>query len=355
MPYPTAPSRREATTRILVRSLNWVGDAIMATPTISRLRQFYADAHITVMVRPWVAAIYEHNPDVDALLVVDDSGAGLWKAASRIQQEKFTLGIALPNSLRAALLLKLGGVPVRIGYARGFGRKLLLNRPVVLDPELLKVHQVYYYLGIIAGTCGKPEGAPRLTLNAGELERGEMQRLLGGMGLDRGAPLIGIAPGSINSNAKRWAPERFAALADYLGKTHGAQVLLLGSAKEQDVLERVAALSRPHVHNLAGKVTLGQLIALVERLQALVCNDSGAMHIGAAMGIPTVAVFGPTEWATTYPFSPRAAMVRKEGIDCAPCMLRECPIDHRCMTGVTIEMVAEKLEPLLAAGPAPVR
>lgn len=326
--------------KIFVKGLNWVGDAIIATPTLAQLRRTHPDAEITLMVRPWVAAVYEHNPDINQLWVHDDSASlgAFMKAVEMVRGGKFTIGLALPNSFRSAALLYFGNIPHRIGYKHG-GRGFMLNRAVDIDPDVLTEHQIFYYLGLIQEMCGKPPQPLRLTLNPGELEREEISRLLAQNGLDRGRPLVGIAPGSINSEAKRWPADRFAAVADRIAQEAKSEILLIGSAKESDVLTRVASLCKEPVHNLGGKVSLSQVIALIERLDGIICNDSGAMHLAAALCIPTVAIFGPTEWATTYPFSNVATIVRKEGVKCAPCMLRECPTDHICMDDVTTEMV----------------
>lgn len=339
--------RTDRPLNIFVKGLNWVGDAIISTPTLTHLRHCYPDAKITLMVRPWVAAVYEHNPDINDLWVHDDAASlgAFLKAVNMVRMGRFSIGVALPNSLRSAMLLYAGNIPYRFGFKRG-GRSLLLNRGVAVKDEYLEEHQVFYYLHILEEICGKPSQRAHLVLRPGEVEREEVRRLLAQMGLDRGRPLIGIAPGSINSNAKRWLPERFAALADRLAKETGAEILLLGSGKEKEVLDRVATQCEVVVHNVGGKVNLAQAIALTERLAGLVCNDSGSMHIGAAMRIPTVAVFGPTEFNTTYPFSNLATLVRKD-TDCAPCMLRECPIDHRCMTGVEVDEVFEALKKMV--------
>jgi heptosyltransferase-2 len=336
---PAAPGRG---LKVFVKGVNWVGDAIMASPALRHLREQMPDANITVMVRPWVAPIYEHNPDITRLMVHDDSESlgKFFGAVKMVRRERFDIGIAFPNSMRSAFLLKLAGIPRRYGYVSNFMRGLLLNQGVEPSARILGGHQVYMYLGLLEELCGMARRAPSQIVAAGDLEREEVDRLLMDLGLDRGQTLIGLAPGSINSNAKRWPAERFAQAADRIAGDLGAAVLLLGSIREQDVLDRVTNQCRVTVHNLAGKVNLGQAIALTQRLAGLISNDSGAMHIAAALRIPTVAIFGPTEWNATYPFSPMARVVRKEGVPCAPCMLRECPINgHPCMTGVTVEMV----------------
>ena len=333
--------------KIFVKGVNWVGDAVIATPTLAKLRQTFPDAQITLMVRPWVAPIYEHNPDITNMWVLDEAASltNFYRAVKMVRGEHFTIGVALPGSIRAGLLLLQGNVKYRFGYSIR-GRWMLLNRAVKLHRDYLEEHQLFYYMHIIEEMCGKPAAREQLVLKPGDLEREEVKRMLALAGLDRGQPLIGIAPGSINSNAKRWPVERYAALADKLAHETHAEVLVLGSMKEADVLDRMEKKCQAKVHNMKGKLSLGQLIALVERLSGLICNDSGAMHIGAALGTPTVAVFGPTESSTTYPFSKASKIVYKP-VECAPCMLRDCPIDHKCMTGVEVDAVFDALKQLV--------
>jgi heptosyltransferase-2 len=342
------PDERPA--KIFVRAPNWVGDAVMATPALAHLRRQAPDVHVTLMARPWVAPIYEHNPDINELWIQDDASMGQFMAAvRRVRRERFDVGIALPNSLRAALLLNWGHVRRRYGYLSSVGHDMMLNCGLPLPPRDCEEHQVYYYLGILRNLCPAASKAPDQRLFAGELEREEVARLLRGLGLDMGQRLIGLAPGSINSVAKRWPAERFAEVADRLPGEMRAVGLLLGSDREKSILDDVQAHCRGQVHNLAGKINLGQSIALMESLMGLVTNDAGLMHVAAAMHVPTVAIFGPTEWNVTYPFSPLAQVVRKEGVECAPCMLRECPVQgHPCMTGVTIDMVMAALGNMIA-------
>jgi heptosyltransferase II len=151
---------------------------------------------------------------------------------------------------------------------------------------------------------------------------------------------VAVAPGSINSDAKRWLPDRFAAVADRLGREHGAEVFLLGSPAEREVLDEVERRCTEPVHNLGGELNLGQVIAFLEQSHAFIGNDSGAMHLAAALETPSAAIFGPTRWVNTAPFSPLSVVIR-EPVDCAPCMLRDCPIDHRCMTRIDVDRVME--------------
>ena len=323
--------------RVFIKGLNWVGDSIMATPALRKLRRAFDGSHITLMVRPWVAALYEHNPDIDELWVEDDSGSfrSFLAVARKIRKGKFDFGIALPNSFRSAALLMFGQIKHRIGYARG-KRSLLLTRRVKVTHALLTEHEVHYYLNLIDWMTDEKPEAPELVLHAGEKERTYTAALIGEKGLDRRRMLVGIAPGSINSTAKRWLPERFAQLADRFHDEIHADVVLLGSDREKEVLDEVEGLCKTPVWNLGGQLSLAQFIALMERLHAFIGNDSGAMHMAAAFGVPSVVIFGPTDWRTTSPFSSKSKVIRNP-VDCSPCMFRTCPIEHPCMTGVKVE------------------
>lgn len=332
---------------IFVKGLNWVGDAIIATPALRRLRKGFPDSRITLMVRPWVAAVYEHNPDIDELWVMDDS-AEFFAAARRVRKGKFTLGIALPNSFRSAALMALGQIPHRVGYSRG-ARSLLLTRRVTIDPKIMGQNQVYYYLHLIDWMFDQKMEVPKLVLNSGEKERESVAKLLRERGIEAGRPWIGVAPGSINSDAKRWPAERYADLCDRLVQGMKARVFLLGSPQEKRVVDQVASLCKEPIENMVGEIGLGELIAFMERLHAFIGNDSGAMHVAAALDVPTVAIFGPTEWTTTAPFTTKSKIVR-HAVECAPCMLRACPLKgavrHQCMTKIEATDVIKGLAEL---------
>lgn len=345
--------------RVFVRGVNWVGDAVMSTPALTRLRQAFPRAKITLHVRPWVAAVYEHNPDIDELWVEDDSAsaAAFYALVQRIRAQKFEYGFVFPNSFRCAALMFLGGIAERVGHERlkrhawervFASRAFMLTRSIPVTAELLDRHEVYYYLSIVDWLPGGAGGEPRLVLNAGESERRFVADLLERRGTQPAAPRIAVAPGSINSNAKRWLPDRFAAVADRLRTEQAAEIFLIGSPQEREVLDEVERLCSGPVHNLAGELNLAQVIAFLEQCHAFIGNDSGAMHLAAALGVPSVAIFGPTKWVNTAPFSPLSVIVR-EPVECAPCMLRDCPIDHRCMTRIDVDRVVNTLAGLDSA------
>lgn len=339
----------EQAERVFIRGVNWVGDAVMTTPAITRIRRAFPRAKITLHARPWVAAVYENNPDIDELWVEDESAsaAAFYRLANRIRAEKFDYGFVFPNAFRSAALMFLGGITERIGHERRKlhawervfeSRAFMLTRAINVTRELLEEHEVYYYLNIVDWLPGAVEGEPRLVLNAGAGPIVHVDRLLEKRGVRPDAPRIVIAPGSINSNAKRWLPDRFAAVADRLHRDAGAEIFLIGSPKEREVVDEVERLCAEPVYNFVGDLDLAQVIALLDQSHAFIGNDAGAMHLAAALNLPSVAIFGPTKWVNTAPFSPLATIVR-EPVECAPCMLRDCPIDHRCMTRVEVDRV----------------
>lgn len=332
--------------KVFVRGLNWIGDAIMSTPALTLLRHAFKDSHITLMARPWVAPIYENNPDIDELWVEDDAASfkEFRRVAKRIRDAEFDLGIALPNSLRSALLMWLGQIKHRIGYARG-NRSLLLTRSVKVDKELLEKHEVRYYLNLVEWLADEPAGASELVLNPGAAEQARARARLRELQIPEGKLLIAVAPGAINSEAKMWLPERFAELSDRLKLEAKAEVFLVGSEREASILNDVEERCEEKVHNLAGALGLAEAIAFMNEMHGFIGNDSGGMHIAAALDVPTVAIFGPTNHKTTSPFSPVAKIVRHP-VDCAPCMLRECPIEHPCMTGISVNDVLRKFAEL---------
>ncbi|MCX7050009.1 MAG: lipopolysaccharide heptosyltransferase II [Candidatus Sumerlaeota bacterium] len=339
--------------RILIRAANWIGDAVMTTPAIRALRRHYPHARITLACRPWVAPVFEHSPDVDEVLPINDKGMrGLVATARRLRQGRYDLGVLFPNSLGSAMALRLGGVGRRVGYNLD-GRGLFLSDAIPVTPDILARHMVEYYLNILGALLDWEKAEKKLVLVAGDKERREIQSVLERLGFDgrnekgAAAPLIGVNPGATNGTAKRWLPERYAALSGFLVREHAARILVTGSEAEAEMARSVAAQAKePKVVSVAGDLSLAQFIALTERLALFITNDSGAMHIAAAMGAPVVAVIGATDWRRTAPWSDKATIIRKE-LACAPCMLKECPSEHECMKAIQIMDVLKAAERLL--------
>jgi heptosyltransferase-2 len=330
---------------ILVRAVNWLGDAVMTTPALAALRAACPGSRITILAMPLVADLLRGHPDVDEVLVYDRDGAhrgpaGKLRMASALRARRFDAAVLLQNAFDAALLAFLARIPARAGYATD-GRRMLLTRAVDIAPGTMDSHEVEYYLALLAGLGVPRPAAPALRLAVSAEEREAMEARLRALGAEPGRTLLGINPGATYGSAKRWFPERFAAVADALAAEWDAAVVLLGSAKEAPLSDEIeGAMSRRPV-KLTGKTTVREMMALIARCDFLVTNDSGPMHVAAALGTPLTAIFGPTEWRRTSPYTDKARLVRAEGVPCAPCKRRECDREPLCMLGVTPGMVIE--------------
>ncbi len=315
--------------RLLVRAPNWIGDVVLSLPTLRDLRRDLPAARLTVLARPWVAELYRAVREVDE--VTPSRGHAADVAALR---GRFDLAVLLPNSFAAALVAWRAGVPERWGYATD-GRGPLLTRSCRVPDSVRGRSQVYYYRAMLEGLGLATEGPPDASLACPGEWAAQGALLLGDDG-----PWIGVNPGAFYGSAKRWPPERFALAADLVARRLGAKVAILGGAAERPVADAIAGQIQAPCRVLTGETSLASLVGVLRRLRVLLTNDSGPMHLAAAVGTPLVAVFGSTDWTETAPVGGAARLVR-EPVHCSPCMLRECPIDHRCMTRVAADGVAE--------------
>ena len=328
--------------RILVRAVNWLGDAVLTTPALRALREACPQGRITIAAKPLVAELFRHHPDVDEIGVYDKDGRhsgaiGMIRKAAELRRGRYEAALLFQNAFDAAALTFLAGIPERMGYATD-GRRLLLSRPVPVTEKILSLHHAEYYLYLLQQLgVPRPEN-PRLSLRVTEEETASMRFRLASLGIPEGRKVVGINPGATYGSAKRWYPDRFAQVADALSEEWEASVVLLGSVPERPLSEEIEAAMRRKPVNLAGRTTVRELMALLASCSFLVTNDSGPMHIGAAFGVPIVAIFGPTDWNKTSPWTDKARVVRVD-VDCSPCKLRVCDRGHECMLGVTAEMV----------------
>ena len=333
---------------VLVYGPSWIGDTVMSLGALRCLRRAYPDARLTVLAKPWVEELYQGCEEVDETLQHDPDKShglrGLLRTAAMLREAKFDLAVLFPNSFRAAAIVWLARIPERWGYASD-GRRLLLTKPVAPAPRPFGRHQAYYYLDLLS-QLGVETGRPDTRLNLTEPMRAKAMELLGNRNGHDGTALVGIHAGATNSRAKRWIPERYAEVGDRLAASHNARIVVLGGPGEQGIAEEIQShLKTPSV-NVAGKTSLGDLMGLMGSLSILISNDSGPMHLASALSVPTVAVFGPTDERETGPLSSQARVVRHH-VECSPCLLRECPIDHRCMDRVTVEDVYDASVALL--------
>ena len=270
--------------------------------------------------------------------------SGKWALAGQLRRQGFDLAVLFQNAFAAAFLTFLAGVPRRYGYATD-GRSLLLSDPVAAPDRRTLVHQVRYYWDLLKplGLTGDPS-APELVVFPEE-EQAMAGRFAQG-GLTATDVVVGINPGSTYGGAKRWLPERFAEVTERLCHTicesreQQVSVVIFGAKGEERLGQEIAARLSSRSLVLSGATTIRELMAAVKRCEVLLTNDTGPMHIASAFQVPVVAIFGPTDWRTTSPFGSAHVIVRQP-VDCAPCLLRECPIDHRCMTRVTVDQVHE--------------
>jgi heptosyltransferase-2 len=326
-------------TKILIRATNWLGDAVMSLPAIRAVRESFPGAYLTVLARPSVAGLYARERAIDQVL--PDSG-DRGRTAAELRRELFDCAILLPNSFDAALLAWRAGIPRRIGYRRDARGWLLTEAIAAPEPGEIPRHERFYYLELLrrAGLIAEYPPCVEIRLDGRVEAREAGMAALHDAGVP--GPAIGVSPGAAYGNAKRWLPEYFAETAAILARVYAASLVLFGSVAERPLCAQIAGLfgeAGPAVHNFAGETTLVQFIDLAAACRMFLSNDSGAMHVASALGVPTVTVFGSTDDTTTGPTGAWARIVREQ-VECSPCLLRECPIDHRCMTRVTAERVA---------------
>jgi heptosyltransferase II len=339
---------------ILVRATNWVGDAVMCVPALQALRAKFPGAHIAIAARSWVAGLYGREPFCDELIAYDAPrgwhGLGAkWRFASDLRRRHFDCAILFQNAFESAAVARAADIPVRIGYARD-RRSWLLTRPMpVPRPGEIPRHQRFYYLELLKRARlieGYPLDSP-IQLAGAALASEEGRERFRRAGIS--SPVIGISPGAAYGGAKRWLPDRFAQAAVGIARERDASVAIFGAVDEHEVCtivqQSVHALGVP-CHNFSGQTSLAEFIDLAAACEVFLTNDSGPMHIASSLGVPTVVVFGATDENATGPTGAHTRVVR-EPVECSPCLLRECPIDHRCMTRVDAHRVAQTALSLL--------
>lgn len=337
--------------RILVVMPTWLGDVVMATPTLRALRSRFPDAHITALLGASLLPILDACPWMDAVISPPKSSSSQWLKSTRqplatartLREHRFDLAVLLPNSFKSALTVALAGIPRRIGYARD-GRSWLLTdqlTPARRGRKYLPVPTLRYYLAI-AEKLGAPAADRQLALFTTPDDDRRAADLLQAVGVDPlGQGLAIIAPGAKFGDAKMWPPERFAAVADLLQQRHNLAVAVSGAPGERAILDHVIASAKAPIIDLpARSVDLKLLKSIVKLSKVVICNDSGLRHVAAALGKPVVTIFGPTDpaWTVLDQVVERQIQVP---VDCGPCQLKRCPLDHRCMTRITPERVSQ--------------
>jgi len=333
--------------KILIRATNWVGDAIMALPALRAVRSRFPETSIAILARPYVADLYRFQGIADSLISYDIRGAhkglrGRVALARELRSQRFDVALLLQNAFDAAWLAWRAGIPERIGYARD-GRGALLTKAVVVPkPGEIPAHEQFYYLELLrrAGWITELSGETSIGLKVGPEAANTAEHTLQAAGARAQNVRIAIGAGASYGSAKCWPPERFAEAGNQLAADSDADVILFGTAAEASVSAAISAGLRRVPVDLTGKTAIADLPALLSRCHLFIGNDSGAMHVAAAVGLPVVAIFGPTDPLGTAPVTPRRTIVQEKPY-CSPCFLRRCPTDHRCMTRVTANAVVE--------------
>jgi lipopolysaccharide heptosyltransferase II len=335
--------------KIVVRGTNWIGDAVMTIPALRELRRIFPEAHITLATRSWARGIFEDADFIDEILPCDKGKNSLQtvlKQARVWRERRFDLAVLFPNSFESAILAKMGGAPKRFGYATE-KRSFLLTKAFRVPEWKNARHEIFYYLNLVSeierflfGKSEVFEREPRFELKVSAERRSKARKILGSFGVDLSKKIVALGVGSTNSRAKRWQAENFAALNDKLQSETGANVVLIGSKDEIDVSEKVFKKSEIKPLILTGKTDLSEAVSILAEVDLLVSNDMGLAHVAPATGTKTLVIFGPTNEKTTRPIG--SEIIRKN-VECAPCMLRDCPIDHRCMTRISPEEVFLKV------------
>ena len=357
-PSPESAIRRTRRSRILVRSTNWVGDAVMNMPAVQRLREWNPEAHIGLVCPAKLHDLWRRNPFLNEVIPFVDS-----VDTGALRQREFDLAVILPNSFRSAWECWQAGIPRRVGFAGHVRRWLLTD--VVAEPRVEKFshktvtvsgltfqiksvaaqrHQIHRYLDLVSYLGGSPDFVPPKIYLAVE----DMPPTSTFFSHD-GRLIVGLNAGAEYGPAKRWLADRFAKVAQLVSQEIDCRWVLFGGPGDVEtarVIEdqlRAAGFDPGSILNLAGKTSLLELCTLIRCCAVLLTNDTGPMHLAGALGTPVVAVFGSTSPELTGPLGDRDIVVRQP-VECSPCFLRECPIDFRCMERVTVEQVAEAVQ-----------
>jgi len=364
---PSATRHLPSAPRILIRGTNWLGDAVMTTPALLRLREKFPGAHIALLTPQKLRDLWLNHPAVDEIISFA-LGESVFAIGKKLRAGKFELALVLPNSPRSALEVFLAGIPQRSGYARPW-RNFFLTETIASRPEAVKMrkrtkaeieklishlpssifhlppaaHQLHEYLHLAAALGANPEPlAPQLVVTPDEVEAVRQK-----FGLEKiSQPIFGLNPGAEYGPAKRWPVENFIAAAREIQQRTNCTWLLFGGKNDQPLTALIeSGIRNPQsaIRNLSGQTTLRELMALLKLCSVLLTNDTGPMHVAAALGTPVVVPFGSTSPELTgpgLPGDPRHRLLKSE-VPCSPCFLRECPIDFRCMKDISAERVVE--------------
>ncbi|MBI1820803.1 MAG: lipopolysaccharide heptosyltransferase II [Nitrospirae bacterium] len=326
--------------RILIRTPNWIGDAVLSIPAMTAVRKHFRNSKISILGPDSVIQLLLENKIADDFISLDNnyrSVGGKLRLIQNLKKQRFDLAILFQNAFEAALITFLSSIRYRYGYNRD-GRGFLLTDPVPFFSKSEKIHQLQFYLNLVKPLIGVEPVFEKPVLKISEREKARARILFEEEGILENKKMIGMNPGAAYGSAKRWLPERFSQLADRFIRETQSQVVFFGSSSETALVKKIQSQMTEKSFALTGKTNLRELIAAIARCSWFVTNDSGPMHIASALNIPTLSIFGPTDDTTTSPVGDDSVMIKKN-VECSPCLMRECPIDHRCMTSITVDEV----------------
>ncbi len=335
--------------KILIVPPNWIGDAVLSLPVIDASVKFWPDSELTVLARTGVAEIFAaREPTVQVLEYKRQAGiqrlGQLLELGRRLRRLHFHLALLLPNSLSSALVVWFAGVPERVGYATD-GRGWLLTHRLKSRRKERGLHQGDYYIHLINSLgASQIDRIPWLRLKPQIVKRA--LSLLRELGIGKDELLIGVHPGAAYGETKRWFPERFAAALERLQKP-GRRFFIIGGPGEEHLAEQISGKMRHSPINLVGKTTVVEALGLISQCDLFLSNDSGLMHVAAALGVPQVALFGSSDPQKTAPLNERAVVIHPKEVDCSPCFKSTCPLNLECLKSITVDEVCEAVERLL--------
>ncbi|MCF7806743.1 MAG: lipopolysaccharide heptosyltransferase II [Simkaniaceae bacterium] len=324
---------------------NWIGDLVMATPLLEDLRKAFPYAHITALCSESLKGLLENNPHLDTILTFKKEKNQFKKFFNHnlvrvLRAEKYDLGVVLPNSLSSAFWFFRAGVENIVGFSYPY-RRFFFTHAVDVPSNIENEHLVSVYKALLARICIPPShSVPQLYVS--KEERASARDFIMSYGGNAEAKWIGINPGAAYGSAKCWLPERFEAVAQQLiQQDPECQILFFGDEKSREMINGICRALPPQVINLAGKTTLRQMVALIAECSGFLTNDSGPMHVAAALKVPLLALFGSTSDVKTGPY--QWGKVIHKRVSCAPCYKRVCPLDFRCMKQIEVDEVITQL------------
>ena len=335
--------------KVIVRSPNWIGDCVMCLPAIRALKAIRRDSEIVVVTKSYLHDVFLNIPEISRIWTIPNvSGArGIFNVSRRLRDAGGDAGILFTNSFHSALLFKLAGIPNVTGYNKDL-RRLLLNNPVPFPRD--ERHHIFFYLDLIQVFTGETiQRPPSHSLVITEPERHEVQSRLHSLGVDVEGPMLAVSPSAAYGTAKQWEPSSFAQLIDRLNDYHrNLQILFFGSQQERRKISSICSQANGSVFNLAGELSLRESMVAISLCDCFLGNDSGLLHIASAVEVPYVGIFGPTIPHKTAPVAAHSKVLYHKA-DCAPCNVRDCPTDHRCMKAITVDEVLEAVVSFLPA------